>query len=131
MRRAALLVLLALPGAPAHAQDPAQAEAPALPAPRWIGPRTGPERKKAGQRYGATDATEKAVAAGLDWLARHQDEDGGWDADGFDVHCSKDGPRCAGHGKGQHGEEVPCPFDEAISACAVLAFLGDGHLPDA
>ena len=34
-------------------------------------------------------------------------------------------------GKGQHGEDVPCPFDEAISALATLAFLGAGHLPGA
>ena len=30
--------------------------------------------------------------------------------------------------EGQHGEEVPCPFDEAISALAALAFLGAGHV---
>jgi hypothetical protein len=66
---------------------------------------------------------------GLAWLARHEDADGGWDADGFDVQCEEDGTPCDGIGKGQHGEPVPCPFDGAISALATLAFLGDGHLP--
>ena len=31
--------------------------------------------------------TEAAVMAGLDWLARHQSEDGSWDCDGFSLQC--------------------------------------------
>jgi hypothetical protein len=111
----------------AFGQD-APPPAPDLP-PRLVGPRAGPERVKALQRHGGNDATEKAVAAGLDWLARHQDEDGGWDADGFDARCA--GKACDGKGRGQHGEDTPCPFDDAVSALALLAFLGSGHLPDA
>jgi hypothetical protein len=79
-------------------------------------------------RFGGDAATEKAVAAGLDWLARHANEDG-WDADGFPERCVKPGPACDGIGKGQHGEAMPCPFDAAISALAVQAFLGAGHGP--
>ncbi len=42
----------------------------------------------------------------------------------------KEGKPCDGVGKGHHGEDAPCPFDEPLSALAALAFLGRGHLPD-
>lgn len=106
-----------------------RAAAPTRPTARFVGPRTGPEHARTLAREGGTAATEKAVEAGLDWLARHQDANGGWDADGFGARCEKGGPACDGIGKGQHGEEMPCPFDAAISALATLAFLGAGHGP--
>lgn len=130
MRAAAVLTLLSLVAVPASGDD-AKPAAPPLPAPRLVGPRTGPEKQKALAANGGTAATEKAVAAGLDWLARHAGDDGTWDADGFSAKCAAGGKACDGIGKGQHGEEVPCPFDEAISGLATLAFLGAGHLPGA
>jgi hypothetical protein len=126
MRPAAVLALIGLVALPASAEDAKQAP---LPAPRIVGPRTGPEKAKALSANGGTSATEKAVAAGLDWLARHQGDDGLWDADGFSSKCAPGGKPCDGIGKGQHGEDVPCPFDEAITGLATLAFLGAGHLP--
>src|SRR5262245_1969771 len=84
----------------------------ALPAARFVAPRTAEARKAALAAYGGDAATEKAVEAGLDWLARHQEADGSWDADGFPSRCEAGGAKCDGIGKGQHGEEVPCPFDE-------------------
>ncbi len=71
------------------------------------------------QRYGGGAGTEDAVSRGLRWLAAHQDQDGGWSAEGFSKHC---------------GEELPCPgagieeFDVGVSALASLAFLGAGQL---
>ncbi len=134
----ALALLLAL-AARAHPQEDAPEPPPArpaaertpLPAPRFVGPRTGPEREKALQRGGGSAQTERAVEAALDWLARHARPEGGWDADGFPERCDPEGTACDGVGKGQHGEEIPCPFDAAITAVATLAFLGDGHLPGA
>jgi hypothetical protein len=123
-----LLLLMLLPAGPAPAEEE---KAPALPEPRIVGPRRGEAREAALKRFGGTAKTEKAVEAGLAWLARHQEPGGGWDADGFPERCEKDGPRCDGLGKGQHGEGIPCPFDGAISSLATLAFLGRGHLPDA
>src|ERR1051326_4268288 len=89
---------------------------------RWIASRDAESRAKALAKYGADAASEKAVDAGLDWLARHAEPSGGWDADGFPARCDPAGPKCDGIGKGQHGEEMPCPFDDAISALSVMAF---------
>jgi len=126
------LLLLGIAALPATAQDSgAASDEPApLPEPRFVGPRTGEAREKAASKGGANSATEKSVARGLAWLARHAEPDGGWDADGFAAQCDE-GEECDGVGKGQHGEEIPCPFDSAITAIATLAFLGDGHVPGA
>ncbi len=130
MRRTAVLVLgLVVLTAPAAAEDEEAPEPKPLPTPRLVGPRVGEARTKALKRNGGNTATEKAVVAGLDWLARHQSEDGGWDADGFPDLCKGERAKCDGSGKGQHGEERPCPFDGPISALATMAFLGHGHVP--
>lgn len=127
---ACLLVLALLPAA--AAEDPVRAPAPApLPEPRLVGPRSGEGREEALKRFGGNAATEAAVEAGLGWLERHAHPGGGWDADGFPARCAKEeGKACDGIGKGHHGEDAPCPFDDALSALAALAFLGHGHLPD-
>jgi hypothetical protein len=96
-----------------------------------VGPRLpGKERDEAWKRHGGTADAAKAIEAGLDWLERHALPGGGWDADGFPERCPKDGKACSGVGKGHHGEDAPCPFDDALSAFAALALLGNGHLPD-
>jgi len=124
----AITLLCLSPGrAPAQEEEPA----PDLPAPRIVGPRLPEERKAVLSRNGGNAKTEAAVEAGLDWLARHRNPDGGWDADAFPARCEAAGGKCEGIGKGQHGEPMPCPFDHAISALATLAFLGHGHLPGA
>jgi len=71
--------------------------------------------------YGGGGKTEGAVSRGLRWLAEHQDEDGGWSADSFQRHC-RHVVACSGKGLSE--------FDAGISALAVLAFLGAGHIPD-
>ncbi|MFH0945833.1 MAG: hypothetical protein V2A76_11595 [Planctomycetota bacterium] len=97
---------------------------------RLLGPRVGPEREAALRKYGGGPETEKGVLAGLDWLARHQEPDGTWDADQFPSRCEEGGDLCDGIGKGQHGEAVPCPFDTPMTALVALAFLGHSHPPD-
>jgi hypothetical protein len=84
--------------------------------------RTGAAREKLLRERGGSAATEEAVAKALRWLAAHQGEDGGFDADGFGAACD-----CGGEGGGWHGERVPCPFDREVTALATLAFLGAGH----
>lgn len=96
---------------------------------RLVAPRDSAAREAAWRRHGGTPEALQAIARGVDWLLRHQGEDGLWDADGFEARCAPGGPRCSGRGRGQHGEDVPCPFDEAISGLCTLALLGAGHLP--
>ncbi len=143
-------VVIAVAARPTFAQDtPSDGNATDLPEPRFVGPRSGAARAKIGKKGGANAATERSVAKGLAWLARHAQPSGGWDADGFSAQCTAnttsdgatgEGARdgngagdrvCDGVGKGQHGEEIPCPFDGAITALATMAFLGDGHVPGA
>jgi hypothetical protein len=129
-------LLLAAPPRPAAAEEegkPAPAAEPApLPAARFVGPRLpGKERDEAFKRGGGTSEAAKAIEGGLDWLLRHADPGGGWDADGFPDRCEAKGKRCEGIGRGHHGEEAPCPFDGAISALGAMALLGHGVLPDA
>jgi hypothetical protein len=76
-----------------------------------------PEPEKKGMRPLA--APHAAVAAGLDWLSRHQSEDGHWSATGYMARC-KGGP-CTGTGLDD--------FDVGLTGLAVLAFLGAGYGP--
>lgn len=62
-------------------------------------------------------ATAKAIEMGLEWLAKHQDEDGKWDTDGFMKH-DVEGEPCDGPGNPVH--------DVGVTGLALLAFLGDG-----
>ena len=69
------------------------------------------------QKYGGNQASEKAVATGLKWIASHQRADGSWnfndigDPETFD----KEGK--------PEGRDAPT----GATAAALLAFLGAGH----
>jgi hypothetical protein len=69
---------------------------------------------------GGSTESELGVADGLDWLARHQAEDGHWGPDCLE----KDGSRCE--------KEHPCggpggKYEAALTGLAVLAFQAGGH----
>jgi hypothetical protein len=66
-------------------------------------------------RMGGSEATEKAVAAALNWLAAHQSRDGHWDGDGFDRRC------------GECGGETDLEVDVGLTGLALLCFLGANH----
>lgn len=66
---------------------------------------------------GGTERSEMAVDQGLDWLARHQDSDGHWSLDAFELTAECQG-RCGG--QGYHS-------DTAATALALLPFLGAGE----
>lgn len=67
------------------------------------------------KEYGGSEASEHAVDLGLDWLARHQNDDGSWSLDGFGKLCNG---ACSGPGLAS---------DTAATALGVLPFLGAGH----
>lgn len=82
------------------------------------GPPFGGPRGRGGPGGGAPRGTKRVVEAALQWLARHQDADGRWDADGFMKH-DLDGLVCDGPGSPVH--------DVGVTALALLAFVGDGN----
>ena len=101
--------------------------------PKIYQPRLEPDRSMRAQRIGASAASELAVERALDWLARHQDDDGRWDGgvaryedgapvkgdDSFTVHCPP-GETC-------FGECAYWEADTALTALALLTYLGAGY----
>ena len=69
-------------------------------------------RKPSGQ------GTEPALKDGLEWLKKHQDEDGKWDCDQFMKHDDPASDQCDGPDNAVH--------DVGVTGLALLAFLGDG-----
>ncbi|NLY02936.1 MAG: terpene cyclase/mutase family protein [Rhodopirellula sp.] len=69
------------------------------------------------EKEGGTSYTEAAVAGGLKWLARYQNNDGSWSLDTFHL-----APRATGKESGQGGHS-----DTAGTALALLPFLGAGE----
>jgi hypothetical protein len=69
---------------------------------------------------------EDGVRAGLRWLARHQSPDGSWSVTDFPRNCGRFGH----HGDCTCGGLPGSPqFQVGVTALALLAFLGKGHLP--
>ncbi len=101
--------------------------------PKIYHPRLEPDRSTRAQRIGASAASELAVERALDWLSRHQDDDGRWDAgiaryedgtpvkgdDDFTAHCPP-GEKC-------FGECAYWEADTALTGLALLTFLGAGY----
>ena len=97
--------------------------------------RTLTQRRLAAQKFGGTDASERAVEASLVWLSRHQHRDGYWDSDGFAILCPG-GQKCQDPGgRGLHGDpkrpeadrRAGLHADAGITALSLLAFLGAGY----
>jgi hypothetical protein len=101
--------------------------------PKLYSPRLGPDRSVQAQKTGASRASELAVERALDWLMRHQDSNGCWNAgvarydDGtpaegdrsFTAHCQA-GEIC-------FGECAYWEADTALTGLALLTFLGAGY----
>lgn len=78
-------------------------------------PRAPEARKPLLERLGGSDETERAVAAALAWLARHQARDGRWDGTKFDRGC--------GQCDGAASNEVSV----GLTGLSLLCFLAADH----
>lgn len=107
---AVLLILTSVLAPPTGAAD----DEPEKLTPGGYGGRTG-KGKEMLLKAGGTEESEAAVAAGLNWLARHQAKDGSWGGSDFakDRGCTCGQP---GHHDRMYG-----------TAIALLPFLGAGH----
>lgn len=74
-------------------------------------------RLEAALAAGGTRESERAVELGLEWLAEHQFEDGGWR---FNL---EEHPRCAGY----CGDSGSYTTTTAATGLALLSFLGAGY----
>ncbi len=80
--------------------------------------RTGATKAELLRSGGGTRSSEKAVLAGLDWLARHQYPDGSWNFDHTQSECN-----------GQCANPASRYFRarSAATGLALLCYLGAGH----
>jgi len=81
------------------------------------GGRFGSDRDTAVRKNGGDPGTESAVTAALRWLARHQNVDGSWSAEGFSHKCVNG--KCSGTGERD--------YDVGVTSLSLLAFLGAGY----
>jgi hypothetical protein len=82
--------------------------------------RVAPNRAKVAREHGATPETEKAVKAGLRWLAANQEADGRWDARRHGA-----GRELLVAGRNRQGAGIHA--DTGVTGLALLAFLASGH----
>jgi hypothetical protein len=107
---------------------PVLAEIPKIYLPRLV-----PDRSTQAQRIGASAASELAVERAIDWLTRHQDEDGRWDAgiaryaDGTAVKGDDDYTAHCPPGETCFGECAYWEADTALTGLALLTYLGAGY----
>jgi hypothetical protein len=87
--------------------------------------RTSPERSRIAKEMGATDESEQAVAASLEWLARHQHRDGYWPP--IESVLGRDpGPEIRINDPLER-QRSGMNSESGLTALAVLAFLGANH----
>ncbi len=85
-----------------------------------VGGRSGGKHGGRRSGRGGPEASQHAVAWGLDWLKRHQDPRGFWSCAGFSNLCESN--KCDGGGDNAH--------DVGVTGLALLAFLGSGNTAD-
>jgi hypothetical protein len=97
-----------------------QPTAATLAAEQLYADRHASNRLQIAQEQGGSFATEQAVSAALDWLAYAQSQDGRWDANRWDAGHEN---RVLMQNRGGAGQGA----DTAVTALALLAYLGAGH----
>ncbi len=99
---------------------PATGPASGAPGPFGDGRPDGAAKRGKIKQGGATRPSVGAVKSALRWLARHQSPDGSWQAEGYFRNCDGE-QRC------EPGKSQGSGTDKALTAYAVLGFLGDGY----
>jgi hypothetical protein len=95
--------------------------------------RLEPDRPNRARLAGASAASELAVERALDWLARHQDADGRWNAaiarydDGTPVPGDRDLTAHCPPGEVCSGPCIYWEADSALTGLALLTYLGAGY----
>lgn len=82
--------------------------------------RSGEGKHVALLRGGGSDASENAVALGLEWLKQHQCRSGAWSTWRFIEQCPASN-KCKGAGTDARN------FEPAMTGLALLCYLGAGH----
>jgi hypothetical protein len=89
--------------------------------------RTGPNRTRTLARYGDDARAQKAIDAGLRWLALHQAEDGRWGLHDYNKHA-RTAPLPGGKVVGDDSTPGTTRRDDvAATAFALLPLLAAGH----
>ncbi|WP_417739787.1 prenyltransferase/squalene oxidase repeat-containing protein [Rosistilla oblonga] len=83
--------------------------------------RVAGKRQELAEKYGASDASEQAVEAALDWLVAHQQNNGSWD---FDLSHAPCNGQCRNPRSNPDGQATP---KTAATGLALLPFLGAGY----
>ncbi|WP_145096625.1 prenyltransferase/squalene oxidase repeat-containing protein [Rosistilla carotiformis] len=79
------------------------------------------KRQELAKQYGASEASELAVEAALDWLVAHQQNNGSWD---FDLSKAPCNGQCRNPRTNPDGQATP---KTAATGLALLPFLGAGY----
>jgi hypothetical protein len=108
----------AVSDAPADSEATTEADVRNLTIGLFGPPPGGPKGTGRGVRGSKSGGPLSPIGPALAWLAKHQDADGRWDADGFMKH-DVDGEPCDGVGNPVH--------DVGVTALALMAFVGDGN----
>lgn len=97
---------------------------------KGFGGRGQGSREEMAGSYGGTHATERSVAGGLNWLARHQNPDGSWSFDTYHKNC-KD-KTCAGEPdkEGVFPGVGDSKSNPGATAMALLPYLAAGQTPE-
>jgi hypothetical protein len=108
------------PGRSVKAGRGAVRPADGQPVPAFYQLRFAEDRTRIVELLGGSGETERAVARGLEWLARNQGSDGRWVAR---LH----GAGQERHVMGQDRQGTGADADTGVTGLAILAFLGAGH----
>lgn len=109
---------------PAQPPSPNGKEAASL-TPVAFPSRSPSQRSEQLKATGGTEDSERSVAAGINWLARHQNPDGSWGCLNFEKQC-KD-PTCKAHLKSQGVNQVGAEYPMAATAFGLLPLLASGQ----